>query len=121
MGTYGFSDFFGRWVAKPDVIQALNVQRTLKLTLARAVLLPILVFAGVRPWFLIRTPWYEPLLMVVMGASNGLLATAAMSQGPQLVARDVDRETAAYVLVIALYLGLATGATAALAFQDLYG
>lgn len=52
------------------------------------------------------------LATVALAASNGLIATATMMQAPKLVPPAL-RDTASFVLVVALYAGLAVGASAA--------
>lgn len=117
VGSYSLGDLLGRWVTGPRVLSALSPSTCLGVSLGRALLLPLLVALGVRPLLLVRSPWYQAVLMLVLGTSNGLLGTVAMCQGPALVRRERDREAGAYVMVMALYLGLATGATVAFAAQ----
>ena len=54
--------------------------------------------------------WVILVSIVVLATSNGFVATVTMMQGPKLVEAPL-RDTASFVLVVALYLGLAVGAS----------
>lgn len=117
VGGYAIGDLGGRWVAGPKVLGRVGMGRCLWLSVGRSVVCPVLVLLGVRPWYVVRSMWYEAGLMLLLGASNGLLATVALCHGARQVRQEGSRETAAYLMVWALYLGIATGATGAYAVQ----
>jgi predicted MFS family arabinose efflux permease len=123
VGTYAAGDLWGRVLASPTRLASLSTPLCWHLTLARALLAPPLLLLGVRPGvFNVRSAWYEPAVIAALAVSNGLLGTCAVVRAPEGVEADEDREAASLVVVSALYLGIAVGATAgALAFASANG
>eukprot|EP00455_Lapot_gusevi_P028715 TRINITY_DN3070_c0_g1_i4.p1 TRINITY_DN3070_c0_g1~~TRINITY_DN3070_c0_g1_i4.p1 ORF type:complete len:442 (-),score=66.03 TRINITY_DN3070_c0_g1_i4:28-1353(-) len=103
-------DFVGRVMAGSARWTSLSLRQLCVWSVARVFLVPV-VFFCVHPVWISQT-WVLLLVVMLIGWSNGFLATVLMMQGPMLVDFS-HREYAAYVMVAALYAGLSLGSTSA--------
>eukprot|EP00697_Spironema_sp_BW2_P013474 gnl/Spiro4/3581_TR1761_c0_g1_i1.p1 gnl/Spiro4/3581_TR1761_c0_g1~~gnl/Spiro4/3581_TR1761_c0_g1_i1.p1 ORF type:complete len:308 (+),score=102.99 gnl/Spiro4/3581_TR1761_c0_g1_i1:617-1540(+) len=109
IAAFNYGDVIGRGLASYEwVLNALSLQRCLWFSLIRAAFIPIIALKVITS---------SPLLIVVVlviGFTNGIVCTVTMMKGPLLV-EPQDRERAAYIMVAALYAGIAGGSILAAA------
>ncbi|DBA00878.1 TPA: hypothetical protein N0F65_008521 [Lagenidium giganteum] len=134
IGSYNFGDFFGRIICTAAVYKIFTMKLSFSLTIARLVFIPLMlmgvagtslfVFGGEWTWTmvdgknLLSGTWtditsplmYNVVMTFIIGITNGLLCTVTMGVAPRLVGPD-DRESAGAIMVLFLFLGIASGAT----------
>ncbi|DAZ93249.1 TPA: hypothetical protein N0F65_007949 [Lagenidium giganteum] len=116
IGAYNYGDFFGRIICTAAVYKIFTMKVSFTLTLVRLAYLPLMlmgvagtslyVFGGSSTGSVI----YNIIMTLTIGFSNGLLCTVTMGVAPRLVGPD-DRESAGAIMVLFLFLGIASGAT----------
>ena len=109
IAAFNYGDGLGRALAgRKAVIAAMTLQRCIIGSSGRVVLLVLLILC-VNPQVFSST-WLLLLVVFFIGLSNGLLCTIGMMKGPLTETVAVEqREIAAYIMVLALYLGIACG------------
>jgi hypothetical protein len=120
IAAFNYGDGLGRALAgRKAVIAAMTLQRCIIGSSGRVVLLVLLILC-VNPQVFSST-WLLLLVVFFIGLSNGLLCTIGMMKGPLTETVAVEqREIAAYIMVLALYLGIACGSVSG-AFLNVAG
>ncbi|CAK4250524.1 unnamed protein product [Aphanomyces euteiches] len=117
VGSFNFGDLFGRMLCSNKAIWNYFSSKTvLILAVLRWVWLPLILmslfssplysFADAQTFGLI----WPVILYFFLGISGGMLATISIGTAPLMVSQ-ADRQAAAALMVMALYLGLSTGST----------
>ncbi|GLE08554.1 hypothetical protein PINS_up019801 [Pythium insidiosum] len=117
IGSFNYGECLGRIMCTAAVYRVFTMKRSLVGTLLRLAFFPLLlmnvhgsalyVFGGMAP----TAPLVYGLgVNFVVGLSGGVLATVTMGSAPLMVSVE-DREAASAVMVLALFFGVAMGAT----------
>ena len=116
IGTFNFADLFGRWAGTTESVDRALGQDPAGLYAAagaRLLLIPVVTWLS-------RGGWSAPFLLFaalgVVGFTNGLVGTKCMLRANRLL-DAADREHGSRIMVLSLYVGIATGSIiAAVAF-----
>jgi equilibrative nucleoside transporter 1/2/3 len=104
IAVFDVADFLGKYAPEHFFVEDSGLS---KWVLCRAVFVPLFVICR-QPKLLVHDGWAVGFTFL-MGLSNGYLGTLTMMYGPMGVAME-DKETAGYVMVWCLMLGLSLGA-----------
>ncbi|KAJ0395082.1 hypothetical protein ATCC90586_001733 [Pythium insidiosum] len=117
IGSFNYGECLGRVMCTAAVYRIFTMKRSLVGTVLRLAFFPLLlmnvygsalyVFGGVAPTVPLV---YGLAVNFVVGMSGGILATVTMGSAPLMVGVE-DREAVSAVMVLALFLGVANGAT----------
>ncbi|DAZ96663.1 TPA: hypothetical protein N0F65_009226, partial [Lagenidium giganteum] len=117
IGSYNYGDFFGRVFCTAAVYKVVTMKLALGMSILRIAYIPLLLMGVFGSSFFafngidITSPLiYSVLLNFTIGITNGVLVTVTMGMGPRMVAPE-DRESAGAILVLGLFLGIASGST----------
>ncbi|TDH66064.1 hypothetical protein CCR75_009432 [Bremia lactucae] len=123
VGSYNYGDFFGRILTSAAVYKLLSCEWCLFLSIARLIFIPLLLLgvAGTSLYAFghddMTAIVYNIILNLFIGLTNGFLSTVTMGAGPRLL-RPEDRESGGAVMVLCLFIGIASGSTLGFFFSD---
>ncbi|OQR90801.1 Equilibrative Nucleoside Transporter (ENT) Family [Achlya hypogyna] len=116
IAPFNFGDLIGRLLSTKAAINYFSMKFCFITSFARWVWLPLLLLGATKSSLYVfgDNHWgayfFQLVLYVILGVSGGLFSTITMGLAPRLVPQE-DREAAAALMVMFLFLGLSCGST----------
>lgn len=124
VASTNFGDCMGRLMCTAAIYRIFTMHRSLVSALARIAFLPLMtmgvaqsslyVFGGAAPILVLS---YGLVMNLLQGLTAGLLCTVTMGAAPLMVDPE-DRDVVSSIMVLALFLGQACGATTGLLISE---
>lgn len=126
VASANFGDCMGRIMSTAAVYRVFTMRRSLWLTAARVVFIPLMIMSVASSDLYVfgSAPAVVPLsyglvMNLLLGITGGVLSTVTMGAAPLIVESD-DRDAVSAVMVLALFLGQASGSSIGLLIGEFH-